>query len=134
MLRTAELDMADTVVTSDIDVFLTDAAWAIRSTYHTVLKPPQEQQSLVRTCRLTPASLLTGTKLENTGSTIQTLTQNAKNAHAVIETTKLVTMYILEKMVSSANQRVGMKVILGLSHQFIQMGQSGFNVEQSQNN
>ena len=38
MLRTAELDMADTVVTSDIDVFLTDAAWAIRSTYHTVLK------------------------------------------------------------------------------------------------
>jgi hypothetical protein len=30
--------MADTVVTSDIDVFLTDAAWAIHSTYHTVLK------------------------------------------------------------------------------------------------
>ena len=30
--------MADTVVTSDIDAFLTDAAWAIRSTYHTVLK------------------------------------------------------------------------------------------------
>ena len=29
MLCTAELDMADTVVTSDIDVFLTDAAWAI---------------------------------------------------------------------------------------------------------
>ena len=38
MLCTAELDMADTVVTSDIDAFLTDAAWAIRSTYHTVLK------------------------------------------------------------------------------------------------
>ncbi len=38
MLRTAELDMANTVVTCDIDAFLTDAAWAIRSTYHTVLK------------------------------------------------------------------------------------------------
>ena len=38
MLRTAEQDMANTVVTSDIDAFLTDAAWAIRSTYHTVLK------------------------------------------------------------------------------------------------
>ncbi len=38
MLCTAELDMANTVVTSDIDAFLTDAAWAIRSTYHTVLK------------------------------------------------------------------------------------------------
>jgi hypothetical protein len=30
--------MANTVVTSDINVYLTDAAWAIRSTYHTVLK------------------------------------------------------------------------------------------------
>jgi hypothetical protein len=38
MLRTAELDMADTVVPSDIADFLTDAAWAVRSTYHTVLK------------------------------------------------------------------------------------------------
>ena len=38
MLRTAELDMAETVVPNDIRDFLTDAAWAICSTYHTVLK------------------------------------------------------------------------------------------------
>jgi hypothetical protein len=38
MLRTSELDMAKTVIPRDIDVFLSDAAWAIRSTYHTVLK------------------------------------------------------------------------------------------------
>ena len=38
MLCTAELDIANTVVTSDIDAILTDAAWAIRSTYHTVLQ------------------------------------------------------------------------------------------------
>ena len=38
MLRTAEIDMADTVSESDIADFLTNAAWAIRSTYHTVLK------------------------------------------------------------------------------------------------
>ena len=38
MLRTSEINMADSVKTSDINVFLTDAAWAIRSTYHTVLK------------------------------------------------------------------------------------------------
>ena len=38
MLCTAEIDMANTVVSSDIDTFLTDVAWAIRSTYHTVLK------------------------------------------------------------------------------------------------
>jgi hypothetical protein len=38
MLHTTELDMANTVVTSDIDAFLTYEAWAICSTYHTVLK------------------------------------------------------------------------------------------------
>jgi hypothetical protein len=38
MLRTSELDMAKMVKPSDIDVFLSDAAWAICSTYHTVLK------------------------------------------------------------------------------------------------
>ncbi len=37
MLRTSELDMAEMLKASDIDVFLSDAAWAIRSTYHTVL-------------------------------------------------------------------------------------------------
>ena len=38
MLRTSELDMAESVKISDIDIFLSDAAWAVCSTYHTVLK------------------------------------------------------------------------------------------------
>jgi hypothetical protein len=38
MLCTAELDMANSVTPDDNDVFLDNAAWAIRSTYHTVLK------------------------------------------------------------------------------------------------
>jgi hypothetical protein len=38
MLRTAELDMAETVTPDDVDVFFDNAAWAIRFTYHTVLK------------------------------------------------------------------------------------------------
>ncbi len=38
MLRTAELDMADSVTPNDVEVFLDNVAWAIRSTYHTVLK------------------------------------------------------------------------------------------------
>jgi hypothetical protein len=38
MLRTSELDMAESVKTSDINVFLSDAAWDVCSTYHTVLK------------------------------------------------------------------------------------------------
>jgi hypothetical protein len=38
MLRTFKLDMAEVVNARDIDVFLSDAAWAICSTYHKVLK------------------------------------------------------------------------------------------------
>ena len=38
MMRTAELDMADSVEESDIEDFLDNASWALRSTYHTVLK------------------------------------------------------------------------------------------------
>ncbi len=37
-MRTSKIDMAELVKASDINVFLSDAAWAIRSTYHTVPK------------------------------------------------------------------------------------------------
>ncbi len=38
MLCTAELDMANSVTPNDVNVFLNNEAWAICSTYHTVLK------------------------------------------------------------------------------------------------
>ncbi len=38
MLCRAELDMANLVTLDDVNVFLDNAAWAIRSIYHTVLK------------------------------------------------------------------------------------------------
>jgi hypothetical protein len=38
MMRTSELDMANSVHPAAIDTFIDNAAWAIRSTYHTVLK------------------------------------------------------------------------------------------------
>jgi hypothetical protein len=38
MLRTAELNMAESVTLNDVDVFLDNAAWAIHSTYHKVFK------------------------------------------------------------------------------------------------
>jgi hypothetical protein len=59
--------------------------------------------------------------------------QSGKIAHAVIRIIKLVINYFLEKMASSANRKVSLKVMLGLSHHSIQMGQSGFNIEQNQN-
>jgi hypothetical protein len=41
MLCTAKLDMGNSVTPDDVDVFLDNAAWAIRSTYHTVLQASQ---------------------------------------------------------------------------------------------
>jgi hypothetical protein len=38
MIRTSKLDMAETITPDDVNVFLDNAAWAIRSTYHTVFK------------------------------------------------------------------------------------------------
>jgi hypothetical protein len=38
MMCTSKLDMADSVHPADIDTFIDNAVWAIRSTYHTVLK------------------------------------------------------------------------------------------------
>ena len=38
MMRTSGIDMSQTVHSDDIDAFLTNAAWAIRTTHHTVLQ------------------------------------------------------------------------------------------------
>jgi hypothetical protein len=38
MLRTSELNMAKIITPDDVNVFLDNPAWAICSTYHTVLK------------------------------------------------------------------------------------------------
>jgi len=38
MMRTSKIDMAESVEPADIDTFIDNAAWAIHSTYHTVLK------------------------------------------------------------------------------------------------
>jgi hypothetical protein len=37
-MRTSEIDMANSVEPADIDTFIDNTAWAICSTYHTVLK------------------------------------------------------------------------------------------------
>jgi hypothetical protein len=71
---------------------------------------------------------------EKIGSPKQTKTPDGKIANIVIVTIKLVIKYFVEQMVSSSKVKVGMKVILGLSHLCIRMGLSGFNMEQNLNN
>jgi hypothetical protein len=67
MLRTAELDMAKSVNASDIDIFLADAAWAIYSTHHTVLKATPGAAIFGQDILFDIPFMLTGRKLENIG-------------------------------------------------------------------
>ena len=67
MLCTAEIDMAKSVVSIDIDAFLTDAAWVIYSTHHTVLKALPGAAIFGRDMLFDILFWPTGNKLENTG-------------------------------------------------------------------
>jgi hypothetical protein len=68
MLRTAEIYMANSVTPNDVDVLLDNTAWAICSTYPTVLKASPGAPFLDETCSWTLRLWLTGTKLENAGN------------------------------------------------------------------
>jgi hypothetical protein len=86
--------MANTEEIGDIDAFLTDAAWTICLTYHTVLKASPGAAIIGWDILLTLPSLLTGTKFETTGNAKLTSTQNVKIAHTMIGTSKLVIKYV----------------------------------------
>ena len=98
MLRTAEIDMADTVSESDIADFLTNAAWAVRSTYHMVLKA-------------SPGAAIFGREMLFGIPFIDTkliATQDVKTRHVLIGITKLAIKYLCIKIVFSTKQRADM--------------------------
>jgi hypothetical protein len=122
MLHTIELDMAKTVETSNIDGLLTIATWSISSTYHTVLKASSDAAIIGRDMFVDIPFIAAWNKIGEHRQCHTNLNLEWRLNHIMIGLIKLMIKYFLEKMVSSANQKVGMKVILGLSHQFIQMG------------
>jgi hypothetical protein len=67
MLRTSELDMAELVKASDINVFLSDAAWAVCSTYHKVLKASPGAAIFVQDMLFDIPFIADWQKLENMG-------------------------------------------------------------------
>ena len=120
MLCAAELDMTDTVSESDIADFLTNASWAVCSTYHTVLKTSPGAAIFGRDMLFDVPFLADWTKIGEYRQ-LQTDKNTARENNTQIGTINQATKYCCAKMVSSANQRVGMKVILGQSRQFIRM-------------
>jgi hypothetical protein len=65
MLCTAKLNMAEPVNASDINIFLSDAAWAICSTHHTVLKASSGAAIFGRDMLFDIPFIADGRKLEN---------------------------------------------------------------------
>jgi hypothetical protein len=89
MLHTSELDMAETITPDDVDVFLDNAAWAICSTYHTVLKASPGAVIFGRNMLFDIPFKPTGTKLKITGNVKLILTRHAKIASELTMITKL---------------------------------------------
>ncbi len=68
-MRTSEIDIAESVEPADIDTFIDNAAWAICSTYHTVLKASPGAAIFGRDMLFdVPFTAVTGNKLENLGN------------------------------------------------------------------
>ena len=93
MLRTAEIDMADTVTLSDIDTFLTNASWAIRSTYHTVLKASPGAAIFGRNMLFDIPYIDDWNKIADYRQCQTDLIQNVKTNNRLIMITRLVIKY-----------------------------------------
>ncbi len=134
MMCTAELDTANSVEHSSNSDFLTNAAWTIHSTYHTVvLKASPGAASFGWDMLVDIPFLADWNKIGECRQHRTDLDTACENCSCRDWDYQVGDKVLLQKDGILANQRVGMNVILGISHQFIQMGQSGFNVEQSQN-
>ena len=127
MLLTAENKMANSVEASDIDTFLTNVDWAICSTYHTVLKASPGAAIFGQDMKFDIPFLADWNKIRDYRQWQTDLNTGREN-----RTHKDWDYKVGE--VSFTNQKATMNVLLGLSHQFIQMAQLGFNAEQNQSN
>ena len=107
--------MADTVSKSDRADFLTNAAWAVHSTYHAVLKTSPGAAIFERDMLFDVPYLAVWTKI---GDYRQKQTDNTQNGRTLPLLTGIINC---KKMVSSARLKADMKVILGPPWQFKQM-------------
>jgi hypothetical protein len=107
MLCSAEIDMANLLKPSDIDVFyqMQQGPFALPTIQYS--KPHKVQQYLDETCASTLHSKLTGRKLENIGNNILILTPPEKTKAGLIMIARLVKKYLYGTMVYSTKQNPG---------------------------
>jgi hypothetical protein len=89
MLCTSKLNMAETVTPDEVNVFLDNTAWAICSTYHTVLKASPGAAIFGHNMLFNIPFITNWNKLEITGNVKPILTRHAKIANKSIMITKL---------------------------------------------
>jgi len=85
--------MADSVHPADIDSFIDNPFWAIRSTYHTVLKASPGAAIFGRDMLFDILFVLTGMKLETIGNARTIAVTYMKIINMWTTITKLVTKY-----------------------------------------
>ncbi len=129
MLRTFELDMAKLVKASDIYVFLSDAAWAICSTYHTVLKASPGAAIFGQDMLFDIPFIADWQKIEECRQRSTDLNNARKNEGRIDYDYKVGQKVLVQKKVSSANLSPYGIESFGSLRQSIQMEQSRFNME-----
>jgi hypothetical protein len=102
-----EINMANSVKPSDIDVFLSDKAWAIHSTYHTVLNASPGAAMFGGDMFFNILFIADRKKMENLGNYKQNLILLKKTKVESIMITRLVKKYMYRTMVYSAKENPG---------------------------
>jgi hypothetical protein len=122
--------MAETVKPSDIDVFLSDAAWAMHSTHHTVLKASPGAAIFGQDMSFDIPFIADWQKIGEHRQKLTDLNNAHENEGRIDYDYKVgVKKYCSGKKVSSATLSPDGIKNLGSLHQFIRMEQSWFNAE-----
>jgi hypothetical protein len=132
MMHTSAIDMAESVEPADIDIFIGNAAWAIHSTYHKVLKASPGTAIFGQAMLFNIPFVADWKKMETIGNARQIAATHVRTASVLTSILKLVTKYKSKKMVSSAKKSPHRKNNHGLYQKFIHMEPSGFKVEPNQ--
>ena len=134
MMRTAEIDMAISVDPSDIDDFLSNAAWAVRSTYHTVLRSSPGAAIFGRDMLFDIPFIADWNKIGDYRQRQTDRNTTRENKSRVEWDYKVGEKVLLRKdgILRKGESKYQKDPCLGLLHKFIRMEQSGFNAEQNQ--
>ncbi len=119
MLHTAEIDMAYSFTPDDVNVFLNNGAWAICSTYHTVLKASPGAAIFGRDMLFDIPFLADWHKIGEHRESLTDHGNQRKNAKRIDYDCKVGDKAIVIKKVSSAKQSPTTAKSHGLSQQFI---------------